>query len=104
MADGIGTGAAAGKGGPAGGSNPIFVKGFLPGLLIGLVVGLTLGAIVPPLLDARGLRSPEEGASEAVPTSPARERERDAFEGTGLPLEEDVGEDEQDAGEVPPQD
>lgn len=102
MADGIQMGGAAVKSGAAGGSNSVFVKGFLPGLLVGLVVGLTLGAVVPPLLDSRGLKAPEGGSIEAPPTSPSRERERDdAFEGTGLPLEEDAGADASDAAEEP---
>lgn len=92
------------------GRNSVFVKGFLPGLLVGLVVGLTVGAVVPPLLTSRAPRIPEPSGSGSVEEGSRQERgdeREDAFEGTGLPFEEDdVEADASDAVEsvVPPAD
>lgn len=97
MADGGNAGDVGGRGRAA--SGPIFVKGFLPGLLLGLVVGLTLGALVPPLLDARAPRTLEGDRTELPAATSHEQEQRDgAFEGTGLPLDNQTSEDASDAG------
>lgn len=81
------------------GASPVFVKGFLPGLLVGLVVGLTIGAFVPPLLDRRGPLLEQEPVAPGTGERRERDERRDAFEGTGLPLEDGPGEDSTDVNQ-----